>query len=60
MAVKTYKVWQDYERDSIDMSDLQDFAIQLWKEGCIKVENRWDNELNKSITTYTINVIQEE
>ena len=59
MAMQIYKIWKGYERDSMDMADLQDFALQLWKEGYIKVESRWDSELDKSITTYTIKTIQE-
>lgn len=59
MAMQIYKIWKGYERDSMDMSDLQDFALQLWKEGYIKVESRWDSELDKSITTYIIKTIQE-
>ena len=58
--MKTYKLWKDFESESMNEQDLLKFAINLWKEGSIKVTSHWDNESNCQITRYSIQVWNEE
>ena len=58
--MKTYKLWKDFETDMMKDHDLFRFALDLWKDGSIKVTSHWDKELCRSITRYSINVWEDE
>ena len=50
--------WQDFESDSMNEKDLLQFALNLWKDGNIKIEQRMQDE--KKIVRYSIKVYVEE
>lgn len=54
--------WQDFESESMNEKDLLQFAINLWKDGTIKVEQRLVGGLdgNKKIVRYSIKCYQDE
>ena len=50
--------WQDFESESMNEKDLLQFAIGLWKDGNIKVEQLMQGE--KKIVRYSIKIYQDE
>lgn len=60
--MSVFKTWQDFESDGMNEKDLLQFAINLWKDGNIKVEQRLVGGLdgNKKITRYSIKCWQDE
>jgi hypothetical protein len=50
--------WQDFESESMNEKDLLQFALSLWKDGNIKIEQRMQDE--KKIVRYSIKVYEEE
>lgn len=50
--------WQDFESDSMNEKDLLQFALNLWKDGNIQIEQRMQDE--KKIVRYSIKVYVEE
>lgn len=46
--------WQDFESDSMNEKDLLQFALNLWKDGNIQIEQRMQDE--KKIVRYSIKV----
>lgn len=60
--MSVFKNWQDFESDGMNEKDLLQFAINLWKDGNIKVEQRLVGGLdgNKKITRYSIKCWQDE
>lgn len=44
--------WQDFESESMNEKDLLQFAIGLWKDGNIKIEQMMQDE--KRIVRYSI------
>ena len=57
--MKIYKMWKDYESESINEKDLLNFALDLWKSGQIRVTSHWDEEIQKTMTRYSI-VVSED
>ena len=60
--MKVFKVWEDFESESMNEKDLLQFALELWKDGSIKVEQRLVDGLDgsKKITRYSIKCWQDE
>lgn len=60
--MNVFKLWKDFESDGMNEKDLLQFAIELWKDGSIKVEQRLVDELDgsKKITRYSIKCCQDE
>ena len=56
---KTFKLWKDFESESMNEKDLLQFALDLWKDGDIKVEQYLADD-NKKITRYSINYWSDE
>ena len=54
--------WQDFESESMNEKDLLQFALNLWKDGNIKIEQRLVDGLDgsKKITRYSIKIYQDE
>jgi hypothetical protein len=50
--------WQDFESDSMNEKDLLQFAIGLWKDGNIKIEQMMQDD--KRIVRYSIKIYQDE
>ena len=50
--------YQDFESESMNEKDLLQFALNLWKGGNIKIEQRMQDE--KKIVRYSIKVYVEE
>lgn len=57
--MNVYKLWKDFESESMNEKDLLQFALELWKDGSIKVEQYLTND-NKKITRYSIKCWQDE
>lgn len=57
--MSAFKFWQDFESDGMNEKDLLQFAINLWKDGNIKVEQYLTDD-NKKITRYSIKCWQDE
>ena len=57
--MKIYKMWKDYESESMNEKDLLNFALDLWKDGQIRVTSHWDEEIQKTMTRYSI-VVSED
>ena len=57
--MSVFKTWQDFESDGMNEKDLLQFAINLWKDGNIKVEQYLVDD-NKKITRYSIKCWQDE
>ena len=53
-----FKVWEDFESESMNEKDLLQFAIGLWKDGAIKIEQRMVD--NKKVTRYSLKCYQDE
>lgn len=60
--MKVFKLWNDFESDGMNEKDLLQFALELWKDGSIKVEQRLVDGLDgsKKITRYSIKCCQDE
>jgi hypothetical protein len=52
--MKTYELWKDFETNAMNEQDLLKFALDLRKDGSIKVTSHWDEESQKTITRYSI------
>lgn len=52
-------MWKDYESESMNEKDLLNFALDLWKSGQIRVTSHWDEEIQKTMTRYSI-VVSED
>ena len=50
--------WQDFESESMNEKDLLQFAIGLWKDGSIKIEQMMQDD--KRIVRYSIKIYQNE
>ena len=50
--------WQDFESDFMNEKDLLQFAIGLWKDGNIKIEQMMQDE--KKIVRYSIKIYEDE
>lgn len=50
--------WQDFESDSMNENDLLQFAIGLWKDGNIKIEQMMID--GKRVTRYSIKCYVDE
>lgn len=70
--MSVFKVWEDFESESMNEKDLLQFAIGLWKDGAIKIEqmmiddldNKSNNDLGdkkfKKIVRYSLKYYQDE
>ena len=60
--MNVFKLWKDFESDGMNEKDLLQFALELWKDGSIKVEQRLVDGLDgsKKITRYSIKCWQDE
>jgi hypothetical protein len=56
--MKVFKVWEDFESESMNEKDLLQFAIGLWKDGAIKIEQMMID--NKKVTRYSLKYYQDE
>lgn len=50
--------WQDFESDSMNEKDLLQFAIGLWNDGNIKIEQLMQD--GKRVTRYSIKCYVDE
>lgn len=50
--------WQDFESDSMNENDLLQFAMGLWKDGNIKIEQMMID--GKRVTRYSIKCYVDE
>lgn len=50
--------WQDFESESMNEKDLLQFALNLWKDGNIKIEQRMQDK--KKIVRYSIKCYKDE
>lgn len=57
--MNVYKLWKDFESESMNEKDLLQFALELWRDGSIKVEQYLTDD-NKKITRYSIKCWQDE
>ena len=70
--MSVFKAWEDFESESMNEKDLLQFAIGLWKDGAIKIEqmmidnldNKSNNDLGdkkfKKIVRYSLKYYQDE
>ena len=56
--MSVFKVWEDFESESMNEKDLLQFAIGLWKDGAIKIEQMLID--NKKVTRYSLKYYQDE
>lgn len=56
--MKVFKVWEDFESESMNEKDLLQFAIGLWKDGALKIEQMLID--NKKVTRYSLKYYQDE
>jgi hypothetical protein len=56
--MSVFKVWKDFESESMNEKDLLQFAIGLWQDGSIKIEQMMID--NKKVTRYSIKIYQDE
>lgn len=56
--MKVFKVWEDFESDGMNEKDLLQFAIGLWKDGALKIEQMLID--NKKVTRYSLKYYQDE
>jgi hypothetical protein len=56
--MKVFKVWEDFESESMNETDLLQFAIGLWKDGALKIEQMLID--NKKVTRYSLKYYQDE
>lgn len=56
--MNVFKVWEDFESDGINEKDLLQFALDLWKDGALKIEQMMID--NKKVTRYSLKYYQDE
>lgn len=56
--MNVFKVWEDFESESMNEKDLLQFAIGLWKDGVLKIEQMMID--NKKVTRYSLKYYQDE
>lgn len=56
--MSVFKVWEDFESESMNEKDLLQFAIGLWKDGALKIEQMMID--NKKVTRYSLKYYQDE
>ena len=56
--MSVFKMWEDFESESMNEKDLLQFAIGLWKDGNIKIEQMMQDE--KRIVRYSIKCYVDE
>jgi hypothetical protein len=56
--MKVFKVWEDFESESMNEKDLLQFALNLWRDGNIKIEQLMQDE--KKIVRYSIKCYVDE
>ena len=56
--MKVFKVWEDFESESMNEKDLLQFAIGLWKDGALKIEQMLLD--GKKVTRYSLKYYQDE
>jgi hypothetical protein len=56
--MSVFKVWEDFESESMNEKDLLQFAIGLWKDGAIKIEQMLID--SKKVTRYSLKYYQDE
>lgn len=56
--MKVFKVWEDFEGESMNEKDLLQFAIGLWKDGALKIEQMMID--NKKVIRYSLKYYQDE
>ena len=56
--MSVFKFWQDFESESMNEKDLSQFAINLWKDGSLKIEQLLID--GKKVTRYSIKIYQDE
>ena len=56
--MKVFKVWEDFDSESMNEKDLLQFAIGLWKDGALKIEQMMID--NKKMTRYSLKYYQDE
>lgn len=56
--MKVFKVWEDFESESMNEKDLLQFAIGLWKDGAMKIEQMMID--GKKVTRYSLKYYQNE
>lgn len=57
--MNVFKCWKDFESDGMNEKDLLQFALDLWRDGSIKVEQYLAND-NKKITRYSVKCWKDE
>lgn len=57
--MNVFKLWKDFESDGMNEKDLLQFALELWKDGSIKVEQHLVDD-NTKIVRYSIKCWQDE
>lgn len=55
-TISYFDVWQTYEHETMTDEDLLKFAKGLFQGGFIRVSTVYDEELDKNVTRYDINV----
>lgn len=56
--MSVFKFWEDFESESMNEKDLSQFAINLWKDGSLKIEQLLID--GKKVTRYSIKIYQDE
>lgn len=56
--MKVFKIWEEFESESMNEKDLLQFAIGLWKDGALKIEQMMID--NKKVTRYSLKYYQDE
>lgn len=58
--IVNYDVWQEYDRETLDDTDLLKFAKSLFEEGFIKVSTVYDKNTDTVKTRYATTIVKEE
>lgn len=56
--MSVFKVWEDFESESMNEKDLLQFALNLWKDDALKIEQMMID--NKKVTRYSLKYYQDE
>ena len=56
--MSVFKFWQDFESESMNEKDLLQFAINLWKDNSLKIEQLMID--GKKVTRYSIKIYHDE
>ena len=56
--MSVFKFWQDFESESMNEKDLLQFAINLWKDNSLKIEQMMID--GKKVTRYSIKIYHDE